>query len=58
MKLLKKNGIQMIKKVINKLTQIATLLTLFLIAYYVFTYDNKDYGELQSSGDGVYENMR
>ena len=48
----------MIKKVINKLTQIATLLTLFLIAYYVFTYDNKDYGELQSSGDGVYENMR
>ena len=45
-------------KLKKTLYQIATALTLFLVIYYIFTYDNRDYGNLQSSGDGVYENMR
>ena len=46
----------------NKLTKtmytIATLLTLFLVFYFFYTYNYEDDRKLQSSGDGVYENMR
>jgi hypothetical protein len=45
-------------KLTKTLTQIATVLTLFLVFYFFYTYNYKDDRKLQSSGDGVYENTR
>lgn len=58
LKLLKKNGIQMLKRVVNRLTQIATLLTLLLVIYFFYTYNYRDDRKLQSSRNHQYENTR
>lgn len=46
----------------NKLTktliELAIALTLLLAIYFFVTYNKREYGKLQSSGDGVYENLR
>ena len=45
-------------KLAKTLTQIATLLVLFLVFYFFYTYNYEDDRKLQSSGVGVYENLR